>query len=587
MAGGCGVEQSLLLEMDAGDRMEGLHGGGEGGEAVVDPADGLGSGWKHAPLSPAFLRTRSMEKQGEGQPGQGAGFRPAPWDHSHLGSLAQIGAQTNDGDEGQWLAPAFQQRLKEALPAAYDSRTMNRTPPARNQGNCGSCWAFAALGTLEINLMPQMSRDFSENNMKNRHGFDAWHCDGGNYLMAAAYLNRFDGPVLEEEDPYNANSSVSTVNLTPSYYVREFRMLPDRSGPLDNDLIKAAVRQYGSVATTMYSNSSSSYNSEAFAYYYNGSAEPDHGIVIVGWDDNFSSSNFASPPPGDGAFIIRNSWGEEWGDGGYFYISYYDAIIGQHNAVFPSLSEEPLYDYAYMYDPLGFVQSWGDSSETAWAANVFTTSSREHLKAISIISVGDILSYEAYIYVNPDLTPIDGALAGSMEGTLHGAGYHEISVADLGIVLNEGERFAVVVKFTTPGYEYPVPVEMPVSGYSSGASAGAGESYGSLDGVGWFDVLQMSPDLNVCIRAFTDAACDDDNVCTVDSWNGIACEHDPVEDGTVCDSDGDGCTVVDACGGGVCVPGSAADCGGGGVGGGGGGRRLGGGGGISAMWACV
>ena len=57
-------------------------------------------------------------------------------------------------------------------------------------------------------------------------------------------------------------------------------------------------------------------------------------MAIVGWDDNYSKTNFASAPAGNGAFIIRNNWGTAFGEDGYFYVSYYDLNIGTENFVF-------------------------------------------------------------------------------------------------------------------------------------------------------------------------------------------------------------------------------------------------------------
>jgi len=259
---------------------------------------------------------------------------------------------------------------------------------------------------------------------------------------------------------------------------------------------------YGAAYTTMYWGNSC-WNESNDAYYYTGTNYANHAVAIVGWDDDFLKTKFNAPnPPDNGAFIIRNSWGTGFGQNGYFYISYYDSNIGKDNAVFMA---EPTvnYNHVYQYDPLGWIVSYGYGNNTGWFANIFTANSTEQIAAASFYAASPNSTYEINIYI--DILagqPRSGTPAGSKTGTLSSAGYHTIPF-DSAILLTPGQKFSVVVKLSTPGYNYPIPLEYPYSGYSSAARANAGESYVSRDGNSWNDITGYYDNTNVCLKAFT------------------------------------------------------------------------------------
>jgi C1A family cysteine protease len=443
-----------------------------------------------APLNPNFLYYFEDIKLGKIQKytptGDWLGYIPPPLDLSHM--------------TGQPIFLETYQLL--SYPASYDLRTQGKVTPIKNQGPCGSCWSFATYGSLESSLLTSETWDFSENNLKNTHGFDMGHCDGGNHNMSTAYLARWGGPISEADDPYNPTSNSSPSGLSVQKHAQDVLFLPDRAGPLDNDTIKQAVMTYGAVYTTMYW-SSSYWNEANDAYYYTGTTYANHAVAIVGWDNDFPKTNFKAPnPPDNGAFIIKNSWGTGFGINGYFYISYYDSNIGKDNAVFTA-EQTANYNTSYQYDPLGWIGSYGYGSNTGWFANIFTASSNEQIAAVSFYAASPDSSYEIYIYkdISPG-QPKSGSLAGSKTGTIRSAGYHTIPLDSL-IDLTPDQKFSAVVKLSTPGYNYPIPLEYPYFGYSSLATANAGESYVSHDGNSWSDITNSHPNTNVCLKAFT------------------------------------------------------------------------------------
>lgn len=431
----------------------------------------------------------------EAADGYGLGYIPPLVDLSHL--------------KGQNLTLAMP---LNSFPSSYDLRNVSgKLPPVRNQGSCGSCWAFASYGSLESVLRPAEAWDFSEMDMNCSHGFNWLPCEGANQYVAMAYLARWDGPVMESCYPYNPPNCTNPRPSCPlQKQVTEVIFLPPRSSSLSNDNIKQMVTTYGAVYTSFYWNSSD-YRSATASYYYSGPNNSNHAVCIVGWDDNYSKDNFSSTPPGDGAFIIRNSWGSGWGEGGYFYISYYDSKVGKSDAVFSGAQSAGTYDRCYDYDPLGWVSNVGYGSNTAWGANIFTAVADEPLVAASFYVASTNSPYELYIYRNCTSGPRTGSLSSTKTGTIATPGYVTITL-DTPVSLSTGEKFSVVVKLTTPGYNYPIPFEYPISGYSSAATASSGQSYMSSNGSSWTDMTSWKANSNACLKAFTGSACTPPNI---------------------------------------------------------------------------
>ena len=448
-----------------------------------------------APLNPEFVsylekRTedRSSGEQLSTNEGHALGSIPSPFDRTHL------------------KAPA-QGYLLQGLPARYDLRETGRLTPIKDQGQCNCCWSFAVCASLESYLMPGEVWDFSENNLKNTHGFDRAHDHGGNCSIATAYLARWGGPVSEVDDPYNPDSGLSPAGPLPlQKQIPEVIYLPDRTAGENPVWLKQAIMEGGAVYTAMHwdDENSSSWNSDTHSYYYSGSEQYNHAVAVVGWDDGYSKSNFNVSPPHDGAFIVRNNWGAAWGEEGYFYLSYDDTIFARsENTLFHSARAPDFYSRNYQYDPLGQTGSLGyDNSPTCWGANIFEAVSGETLAAVGLYALDNDTAYTIIIRtgVSPD-EPGSGAVALSDTGTISRAGYHTINLSSP-VALTAGQRFSVIVELTTPGYSYPLPIERPIPDYAS-PLAQPGQSFYSHDGHSWQDLTTYLANTNACIKAFT------------------------------------------------------------------------------------
>jgi len=462
-----------------------------------------------APENPDYGKYREDRDRGRIRTttaeGNALGYIPSPVSLSHtkggqVSRRALLAAAQGLAAEGG-LAQSILGGDIVSLPSSYDLRTQGKLTPVRNQGACGSCWAFATYGSLESTLKPGETWDLSENNLKNKHGYAGTHCAGGNAGMSTAYLARYVGPVAEADDPYNAASSYSPSNLPVRKHVQDVLYLPDRSGPLDNDNIKNAIQVYGGVYSLIYW-TDTAYQSATSSFYYSGPSTINHAITIVGWDDNYERSRFRTSAPGNGAFIVRNSWGTGFGDAGYFYVSYYDSAIGLGNVVFTA---EPTQNFqtGYQYDTLGWTSSAGFGSDTAWFSNVFTATAPEQISAASFYTASSDSEYQVSVYTNPTDGPLSAAGPLAVKtGTIAIPGYHTVRL-DTPVPVTQGQKFSVVVRLRTPGYDYPIPLESPIPNFATNVNAAAGQSYISGNGLGWSDTTTSWKTTNVCLKAFT------------------------------------------------------------------------------------
>ena len=387
------------------------------------------------------------------------------------------------------------------LPEKYDMRDYGRVSPVRDQGRYGTCWAFASLGALETTLLPMEEDIFSVDHMSMCNSYALDVNSGGEHTMSIAYLAAWQGPVLEKDDPYG--DGMSDPNLTAEKHLEEALIINGR----EDETIKSAIFRYGAIETSIYSaleyvdSYSMYYSSEYAAYYYDGDETPNHDVVVVGWDDNFPKENFTIQPEGDGAFICKNSWGEEFGDDGYFYVSYYDTKICRKSVVYTRVGDKDNYDKIYQTDKLGWVGQLGFSKEDAYFSNVYEAGKNENLAAVSFYATDKDTEFEVYVVRHFDGVDSFKNREFVTSGSMQYAGYYTVDFPEE-IELDDNERYAVVVKIKTPGAVHPIAIEYNADERTASFDISDGEGYISLYGEMWHRA-ETSEKCNVCLKAFT------------------------------------------------------------------------------------
>ena len=285
----------------------------------------------------------------------------------------------------------------------------------KDQGNNGACWAFGATGALESAFLKSTGilLDLSENNIQ---GSATRYSEfGTNIITEGGYANSglgiflsWLGVMSEEFDTYDELGKISIASyvMGKSYHIQDAVIIPQRANSLDNTKLKEALINYGGITVHLYGASANNeyYNPNTHSQYYNGKGFGNHFVTLVGWDDTYSKDNFKIKPQGDGAWICKNSWGSNWGENGYFYVSYYDTTFAMtSDSVGFIINNTEEYTTVYQYDIGRLSRYFNDNNNIINFINTYQAIDNELIKAVGTYFENAGESYTINIYVDDSL----------------------------------------------------------------------------------------------------------------------------------------------------------------------------------------
>lgn len=280
---------------------------------------------------------------------------------------------------------ALDELLPKEMPSAWDWRAQGIVSAIRDQGGCGSCWAFGTIGVMESAVAKSGGglADLSEQYLVSCNT-EGWSCKGGwdshEYNYNVPGKNQTEaGAVFESDMPYTATNGSCDTALDHPYKLDGWGFVGDLNEHNYSttiptyDQLKNAIYTYGPITAGVcvgyafgtYKNglfatdekSACHYGTEGYGFY-----SPNHMIVIVGWND------------ADQSLILRNSWGRLWGDSGYMQIKYGTSLIGIAPTWVTRNTSAPL---PGLYQPDGTVYdtnptySWSGTDASSYKIQVY------------------------------------------------------------------------------------------------------------------------------------------------------------------------------------------------------------------------
>ena len=398
-------------------------------------------------------------------------------------------------------------------PGTYNANEERFVTEVKNQRNTSLCWAFSLASNLETSLLTRWQKyyDLSEEQLayfwanrvndplgntpndkitrtqSNYHGT-------GNGRVASFFLSTWSGMTTEEKVPFQSSAVTWPDSLA---YDTSAYMEDAIFSQYTVDRTKQLLMEYNSVSAMIYMLDNYYYPDTA-SYSCPQSGLVNHAVTIVGWDDTYSKENFpsASGVNNDGAWIVKNSYGKNWGKNGYFYLSYEDKSIT--NLVSNTAVTTPAYPNNYFYDgaAAGTVTFPGNTINNGYyVSNIFKATAGngkdEELGEIVTAVPQDNTDFQIQIYTDLKNTsdPTSGtpAYAKPVDYTQPLAGIHTIHL-NTPVKIPQGTFYSVVIRIPDGSNKFYVEkTTTSTSWFTATAGIDPNQSFFSTSGKKWYD----------------------------------------------------------------------------------------------------
>lgn len=398
-------------------------------------------------------------------------------------------------------------------PGTYNANEERFVTEVKNQRNTSLCWAFSLASNLETSLLTREQKyyDLSEEqlayfwanrvndplgntpNDKITRTQSDYH-GTGNGRVASFFLSTWSGMTTEEKVPFQSSAVTWPDSLA---YDTSAYMEDAIFSQYTVDRTKQLLMEYNSVSAMIYMLDNYYYPDTA-SYSCPQSGLVNHAVTIVGWDDTYSKENFpsASGVNNDGAWIVKNSYGKNWGKNGYFYLSYEDKSIT--NLVSNTAVTTPAYPNNYFYDgaTAGTVTFPSKTINNGYyVSNIFKATAGngkdEELGEIVTAVPQDNTDFQIQVYTDLKNTsdPTSGtpAYAEPVDYTQPLAGIHTIHL-NTPVKIPQGTFYSVVIRIPDGSNKFYVEkTTTSTSWFTATAGIDPDQSFFSTSGKKWYD----------------------------------------------------------------------------------------------------